>query len=64
MSGWDETTEEIVSTTDPDKNVNVAGRAFEMLICARLFVLKHLLEIQKLPPGTDGRTARRRWVLV
>jgi hypothetical protein len=32
-----------------------------MLICARVFVLKSLLE--KLPSGTDAETARRRWVL-
>jgi hypothetical protein len=62
MSGWDERTEETDGASDPEKNINVARRAFEMLICARLFVLKHLLE--KLPPGTDAKTARRRWVLV
>ena len=61
MSSWDERTEE-TDDVDPDKNTNVARRAFEMLICARLFVLKRLLE--KLAPGTDGETARRRWVLV
>jgi hypothetical protein len=33
-----------------------------MLICARVFVLKCLLE--KIPPGTSAETARRRWVLV
>ena len=42
-------------------NVEVAHRAFAMLICARVFVLKSLLE--KLPSGTDPETARRRWVL-
>jgi len=36
--------------------------AFAMLICARIFVLKCLLE--KLPLDTDMETARRRWVLV
>lgn len=62
MSGCDECTEVTDGTIDPNKNTNVARRAFEMLICARLFVLKHLLV--KLPPGTDAETARRRWVLV
>ena len=62
MSGWDEHTEETGGTSDPEKNINVAGQAFEMLICARLFILMHLLE--KLPPGTDAITARRRWVFV
>jgi hypothetical protein len=50
------------SPIDSKTNINVTRRAFGMLICARLFVLKHLLK--KLPPGTDARTARRRWVLV
>jgi len=61
MSSWDKSTEE-TDVVYADKNANVARRAFEMLICARLFVLKRLL--QMLPPGTDGKTARRRWVLV
>ena len=42
-------------------NVDAARRSFAMLICARIFVLKCLLE--KLPPDTDVETARRRWVL-
>ena len=62
MSGWDERTEETGGASGPEMNINVAGRAFEMLICARLFILRHLLE--KLPPGTDAITARRRWVFV
>jgi len=62
MSSWDERTEETDDVVDSDKNTNVARRTFEMLICARLFALKRLLE--KLPPGTDEKTARRRWVLV
>ncbi len=32
-----------------------------MLICARVFVLKHLLE--RLPVDTDDMVARRRWIL-
>lgn len=32
-----------------------------MLICARVFVLKHLLE--HLPLGTNDMVARRRWIL-
>jgi hypothetical protein len=58
ISNWDKTTE---GTTDPNQNVYVAHRAFAMLICARVFVLKCLLE--NLPPGTNAVTARRRWVL-
>ena len=61
MSSWDECIEKTDDVVNPVKT-NVARRAFEMLICARLFVLKHLLE--KLPPGTDAKTARRRWVLI
>ncbi len=43
------------------KNVDVANCAFAMLICARVFVLEHLLE--RLPPNTDDMVARRRWIL-
>ena len=32
-----------------------------MLLCARIFILKQL--VQSLPPLTDATTARRRWVL-
>jgi len=59
MSNWDGSTE---SGTDTRHNVDVAHRAFAMLVCARIFVLKCLLE--KLPSDTDAETARRRWVLV
>ena len=45
-----------------NKNVNVTDRAFAMLICARVFVLKRLLE--NLPMSTSGKLARQRWVLV
>ena len=44
------------------QNRDAVHRSFAMLICARIFVLKCLLE--KLSPGTDMETARRRWVLV
>jgi len=44
------------------QNRDAVHRSFAMLICARIFVLKCLLE--KLPPNTDMETARRRWVLV
>ena len=43
-------------------NVGVACHVFEMVLCARFFVLKHLLE--HLPPDTDAVKARRRWVLI
>ncbi|KAM6498411.1 hypothetical protein JOM56_006359 [Amanita muscaria] len=42
-------------------NAKVAERAFAMLICARVFVLKCLLT--NLPAGTDAVVARKRWVL-
>ena len=44
------------------KNAEVADRAFMMLICARLFVLKCIMK--NLSTGTDPMVARRRWVLV
>jgi len=53
MSIWDRSTA---------LNVDAAHRAFAMLICARVFVLKCLLE--KIPPDTSVLTARRRWVLL
>ena len=53
MSYWHQST---------DHNVDAAHRAFSMLICARIFVLKCLLE--SMPPGTSTETARRRWVLI
>ena len=59
MSNWDQSTG---GAANSNHNVDVAHRAFAMLICARVFVLKCLLE--KLPSGTDAVTARRRWVLV
>src|SRR6266542_3306167 len=40
MSGWDERTKATDGVIDPNRNTNVARRAFEMLMCARLFVLK------------------------
>jgi hypothetical protein len=47
---------------ESEKNVDIACRVFEMIICARFFVLKYILE--QLPPGTDAMKARRRWVLI
>jgi hypothetical protein len=58
MSKWDGDKNNIKNNT---KNVDVSSRAFAMLICARVFVLKHLLE--QLPSNTDDMVARRRWVL-
>ncbi|KAF8351495.1 hypothetical protein F5887DRAFT_211424 [Amanita rubescens] len=43
------------------KNVSIANRAFAMLLCARVFVLKQLLD--SLPINTDPEVARKRWVL-
>jgi hypothetical protein len=51
MSNWNESTDK----------VDLARRAFAMLICARVFVLKCLLDL--LPADTSAETARRRWVL-
>ena len=56
MSGWDPDTE-----PNKLKNVSVANRAFAMLVCARVFVLKQLLD--NLPINTDAEVARKRWVL-
>ena len=55
MSQWDES----IGTGEADiaKNVKVAHHAFAMLICARVFVLSHLLK--KLPIGTDVMVARQ-----
>jgi len=52
------------SGSDPNntKSVNVANHTFMMLICARIFVLKQLL--QNLPSGANGTQARKRWVLI
>ena len=48
IGNWDRSTKH---------NVDVAHRAFAMLICAHVFVLKCLLE--KLPSDTDAETTRR-----
>jgi hypothetical protein len=56
MSKWDGTREAGIT-----KNIDVADRAFAMLICARVFVLKYLLK--NLPINTDATVPRRRWVL-
>jgi len=39
-----------------------ANRAFAMLLCARIFVLKQF--VRYLPDNTDPMVARRRWVLL
>jgi len=49
------------SSEDILKNAQTADRTFTMLLCARIFILKRLVE--SLPPFTDATTARRRWVL-
>ena len=46
---------------DIEKNGVAADRVFAMLLCARVFVLKQL--VQRLPVNTDAKVARRRWVL-
>ena len=60
MSMWDKGAG--TSETDITKNVDVTNRAFAMLICARVFVLWHLLK--KLPSDADVMVARQRWLLV
>jgi hypothetical protein len=60
MSQWDDSIG--TDKADNTKNVKVAYRAFAMLICARVFVLRQFMN--KLPNGTDLMAARRRWVLV
>ena len=51
--------------TDPPDSFNngtaAARRAFAMLLCARLFILKQL--VQRFPTETNVTDARRRWVL-
>ena len=54
LRNWDDTDKQ-------NKNDEIANSVFAMFLCARFFVLKHLLK--KLPPDTDPMTARRRWVL-
>jgi len=44
------------------KNKIAADRVFAMVFCARVFVLKRLMD--SLPTGTDVWVARRRWVLL
>ena len=57
MSAWNN----VKSPEDVRKNEEAADRTFTMLLCARIFILKQLL--QSLPPFTNVTTARRRWVL-
>ena len=55
MSSW---------RTDPESLSNngaAANRTFAMLLCARLFILKQL--VQHFPAETNVTDARRRWVL-
>ena len=51
--------------TDPPDSFNngtaAARRAFAMLLCAHLFILKQL--VQRFPAETNVTDARRRWVL-
>ena len=47
--------------TDLSNNGTAAHRAFAMLLCARLFILKQLVE--HFPAETNVTDARRRWVL-
>jgi hypothetical protein len=57
MSTWDQG----ISSANISKNAEAAHRAFVMLICARVFILKQL--VQHLPVGTNATLARRRWIL-
>ncbi|KIL64994.1 hypothetical protein M378DRAFT_105538 [Amanita muscaria Koide BX008] len=61
MSKWDGDKNGQNNIKNNTKNVDVANRAFAMLICARVFVLKHLLE--HLTLDTEDMIARRRWIL-
>lgn len=47
---------------DRQRNILAARRVYSQLLCARVFVLKTLLE--KIPFGTTADSARRRWVLL
>ena len=47
---------------DLNSNAKAADRVFAMLMCARVFILKQLLD--GIPPSTSAMTARRRWVLL
>ena len=58
-SAWDKTGRNI------QQNAGAADRVFTMLLCARIFVLKRLLD--RVPLQTDVKAvkaARRRWVLL
>jgi hypothetical protein len=57
MSTWHQGT----SSADISKNAEAAHRAFAILLCARVFILKQL--VQHIPVGTDVIVARRRWIL-
>jgi len=49
------------STAPSDKNADAAHRVFAMLLCARVFILKQL--VQSIPVNTGATVARRRWIL-
>ncbi|KAM6500713.1 hypothetical protein JOM56_003727 [Amanita muscaria] len=55
MSDWR------TSSSDLSNNDSVAHRAFTMLLCARVFILKQL--VQHFPDNTKITDARLRWVL-
>jgi hypothetical protein len=61
-----ETLTDIGTWDSTDQNVTnsaaTADRVFAMLLCARVFVFKQLLD--RIPLQTDVRAARRRWVLL
>lgn len=51
----------LISDQDLSNNVAAAECVFAMLLCARIFILKRL--VQNIPIHTDAAVARRRWVL-
>lgn len=57
MSSWHRGT----GTEDISNNVDAANRTFAMLLCARFFVFKQV--VQHFPIDMDVTVARRRWVL-
>ncbi|KAK2463898.1 hypothetical protein APHAL10511_004070 [Amanita phalloides] len=47
---------------EKNRNISAAHHAFTQLLCARIFILKNLLE--NIPSGTAAAVARRRWVFL
>jgi hypothetical protein len=45
-----------------DDNLQIAEHVFAMVLCARVFVLRELVD--RIPLSTNATTARRRWVLL